>query len=495
MLKFGEYQPDLAAFENEGVTEAKNVLPGSDNYKPFPSSSTSSENALDDTCIGAIAVRDNTTSALTYNFAGTLSKLYLLEDGTWTDVSKSGGYSGGSEDDRWEFVQIGDEIIATNFVDDIQTYTLGTSSTFADLGGSPPKARTLAKVREFLVVGNTFDASDGNKPQRVRWAGIGTTDSWTVSASTQADFQDLDNNGGWIQKIVGSEYGGIIFQEYAITRMTYVGSPAVFQFDQVHDVRGAISSGGVISTGDFVAYIGQDGFYMFDGQTSIAIGTNKINNTFFNEFNVDFADHISAAVYPDQQIIVWAYPTNSSTDGTADRLLFYNYASNANKRWSYAVVDSEVIFVSLSEGYTLEELDNVSTNIDELPYSLDSRAWTGGEKTFAHINTSHELALFSGTAMDAVIDTPEIQINPGNRSLLTLIRPYIDGSGTVTVQVGARNTLSDSVSYNSTVTANAKGFCHVRANARYHRARVNITGGFTDAQGIDILKSRKQGIY
>ena len=139
------------------------------------------------------------------NFAGTLTTLEKLNtDNTWSDVKKLGGYTTAA-DDMWEFVQWDDQVIATNFGDPIQSFDLSSSSLFADLAASAPKARHITVVREFVVVGNTNDATDGNVPFRVRWGPIGDpAGDWAVSAATQADFQDLSADDGWVMGIVGS---------------------------------------------------------------------------------------------------------------------------------------------------------------------------------------------------------------------------------------------------------------------------------------------------
>lgn len=497
MIKFGEYMPDDVAFENKGATVANNVLPGDDDYKSVPSASDLSSNSLSAACIGAFAARDPQDGGIVYNFAGTLDAIYLLDDGTFTDVSQAGGYNGASDDDRWEYIQVGAEILATNYQDNIQTYTIGASSNFADLGGSPPKARHIAKVGEFVVVGNTYDASDGYKPQRVRWAGIGTTDSWTVSSTTQADYQDLDNNGGWVQGIVGGEFGGLIFQEYAITRMTYVGSPVVFQFDEVKGANGALCPGGIINVGDFVAYIGQDGFYLFDGQTSIPIGTNKVNSSFLDELDINYVANVQAALYPNEQIVAWSYPTESRETTLNDKIIFYNYAPTAKKRWSVASITASSIYTALQEGYTLEQLDDFgagSQTLETLPFSLDSRVYSGNSKLFGVFGSNNKLQVLNGVALDATIETGEVQLYPGERANVTEVRPYIDGaSATVTMQIGTRNTLADNVSWSSAVSLNDSGYAPVRSNARYHRLRVNISGNFNAAQGVDVLSSSQAG--
>jgi hypothetical protein len=190
-----------------------------------------------------------------FNYAGDISDLYRLADTTWTNATRatSGNYSV-AEEDFWEFAQWGERVLATNFVNDIQAITAGASN-FATLAGTPPKARHMAVVRDFLVLGNVTDYSTGaSVANRVHWSGFNNIETYEPAAATQADYQDLQGSGGHVQKVVGGEYG-IIFQERSIWRMTYVGSPLVFQFDEVERGRGTPVPGSVVNYGSTIFYL------------------------------------------------------------------------------------------------------------------------------------------------------------------------------------------------------------------------------------------------
>lgn len=487
-VKFGEYTPDLPPMDNQGVTVALNVLPFGDSYKSFPSISIYS-NALTARCQGATSGRDAAGNA--FNFAGDASKLKRLSSASWANVSKVGGYTTGAEE-RWSFTQWGSQILATNFADPIQEYGMGTSSVFADLGGTPPQARYINVVRANVVVANTNDASDGLVPHRVRWSGVGDATAWTPSVTTQSDFQDLDGEGGFCQQIVGGEVGTIL-QERSIWRMTYVGSPLIYQFDEVERGRGTPAPGSVNKIGSAIPYLGIDGFYIFDGQQSIPIGTNKIDKTFYADLDQSYLNRISSTIDPINQIIFWASPGQQNTGGNPNRIYAYNYSPNASKRWAYAEQDIEYIYRSLAEGYTLEGLDAVSSSLDALGFSLDSRIWTGNSALFSGFDSSHRQVNFTGTAKEATIETQEVELTPNMRTNVQEIRPFIEGFTTCTIQIGGRNSLADSVTWGMVITANNAGNFPCRSNYRYHRMRVNLSGAFSHAQGLNIVKTSMRG--
>ncbi len=488
IIEFGEYTPDLPDYKNPGSTEAKNVTPSGTSYKQFLGPTVLSSDAVDDTCRGAFSTRDADGNSTT--FVAVDDKLYKYDSNSHTDES-NGTYNLGT-DERWEFTQLGFTVVASNIADNMQQWTLGTSTDFADLDAGAPKARHIGTVRTFLVAGNTDDA-DGVLPHRVRWSAIGDPTDWTVSSATQSDYQDLAGEGGWVQRIIGGEYG-VVFLEREIYRMTYVGSPVVFQFDAVEKHRGTPAPGSCIKVGNWIFYLADDGFYIFDGQESIPIGANRIDRTFWADVDPAYLWNIWTAVDPDDKIIYCAYPNNDATAGRPNRILMYNYAPNATRRWSYAETDMAMIFNQQAEGYTLEGLDAVSSDLDALAFSLDSRAWTNNQTVLAGYNSANKLVTFSGDPLDAVLETTEAALKEGRRCRITRTRPLVEGSNaTITLQVGEKNKTNEAVSWQGVRSQLSSGDIPVRSNAFYHRFRANISGGFDHAIGVEVYDPMDAG--
>lgn len=493
MLKFGEYLPDVTPLENPGLQDCRNVLPKTAGYSPVPSAVVQSTNAMDGRAQGAFSCRvTQSADGAIYTFVGTADKLYSYGPTSFSDVSKVGGYHV-LADDTWEFAQWNNTVIATNISDPMQVITLG-SPPFANLAGTPPQARHIAAVDNFIVVGNTYDAVDLYVPHRVRWSAIGDPTSWTVSATTQAGYLDLDAADGYIQKVVGGEFG-LIFQERAITRMSYIGAPLVWQFDKLESDRGALAANSVVAVGDRVVYLSEDGFMAFDGEQSIPIGDAKVDETFFANVDIANLTHMSVALYPTENIIVWSFASLDSTGLLNDTLFFYNYSPNSQQRWAYAKMDNYQLLTPISQGYTLDGLDVVSTNLDTgIIYSLDSKVWQGSLNLLATITSDFKLAIVNGPPLDATIETGESWLEQPNRTFISLIRPHINlAQGTVTVQIAARNLESEPISYGPVCTMNNQGYVPVRANGRFMRAVFNITGSFQNAQGFDLVTQTNVG--
>jgi hypothetical protein len=478
VIEFPEWLPDLPDFEG-GMTEAKNVLPAERGYRSF-GSLVSFSNALDSACIGAFSAID--AAGNVYNYAGDAAKLYERSSNSYTDVSVVGGYNT-ADGEWWEFVRWNDDIFATNYSDPIQEITMG-GANFANLGGSPPQARHIAVVGDFVVVGNTVDGTFGTVPNKVRWCAIGDPTDWTIDPLTQADYQDLKGSGGQVQKVIGGEYG-VIFQERSIQRMTYVGSPVIFQFDEVEQNHGTPAPQSVVAHRDMIYYLGQDGFYVFDGARSRPIGKNKVDKSFFAEVNQSNLHKITGVVDPINSIVMWGYPTGSNT--TNNKIIAYNWST---QRWSYGEIENQFLVWHIPDGYTLDELDPFGT-LETLPFSLDSRQWVGSGISLSAFDSTNKQGVFTGSDNDAVLETAEFEAAPGMFSTVKGVRPIVESGDSVSVRVGYRNRSADTVTYTASQSINAIGNADVRVGARYHRAEVTITPPFSNALGVDIDASQQ----
>jgi hypothetical protein len=485
-IPFGEWLPDLPSLNNPGATVAKNVLPDIKSYRPFQKLTTYS-NALASRCQGAIIARDATGNY--YNFAGDSVRLYSLSNLTWNNVTRlAGGDYQTAAADYWEFTQFGNLVIGVNGSDANfpQAITLGAAN-FANLVGDPPRAKHIASVRDFVVIGNI--SATATEPQMVRWCAINNAGSWTPDAATMADFQNLPGDGGHVQKVVGGEYG-VIFQERAIYRMDWAGSPLVFQFNKVHTNIGTPAPQSVVSYRNFVFFLSEDGFYMFDGSNVKPIGQNKVDRTFFNDLDGNFTYRINAAVDPIRKIVTWAYPSVNAINGNPDRVLVYNWGAD---RWSRIEdLQIELMFRHATTALTLEGLDATNPNIDLMQVPFDSQQWIGGSYQLGAFDSQHRLSIFNGSAMPATVETGEYQFNRDVDGLtyVTEVRPVTEGFViSASIAIGTRIKNSESAVYAVAVAPGSSGFASVRSTARFHRFRMETENGstFDHLQGLDIL--------
>lgn len=480
-VPFGEWMPD-APPRKAGATVAKGVIAAEGAYRPIPGLTTTATSILTARNQGARAFYDADGNVEV--FAGDASKLYRLNGAVFDD--KSGATYACPSDAVWQFALYGTKVIAVNPIDNVQFFDFDSSTTFDDLAGSPPKARHVGRIGDFLVLGDIQTAPI--RASRVQWCAIGDVENWTINGTNQADYQDLSEDGGRIQGIFNVYETGFIFQERNITRMSYAGLPTVFQFDVVEQNQGSIvGAHAMVQHQSNIFYIGDNGFFVWNGQTSLPISDNKVAAYFLNDLNFTYRHNIFGAFDFTNRAVWWAYPSGSNQ--YPDKLIIYSIKEN---RWTYDDSFSlESIFVIPKAGVTLDDLDSISGSLDALPVSLDSSVWLSSAIRIGGFNRSHELVEFTGANRAATLETAEFQPEVMKRVFVNEVWPMVDddASLTVTAQVGMRDQrLGDTLTYSSASARNATGLCPVRSSGRFGRIRLSLPAGanWTHAEGIQV---------
>lgn len=150
-----------------------------------------------------------------------------------------------------------------------------TTYTVSTLGG----ARCCGTVGRFIVAAPASSAYD------VRWCAIDDPTDWPTpntddARSKQAGQQPLSPEHGWVTAIAGNDFYGYVFQERAITKMTYVGGDVVFAFDTFEEDRGCERTGMMVAVDDMVFFKSDRGYHVVqDGQVT-DIGYGKVDDTY-----------------------------------------------------------------------------------------------------------------------------------------------------------------------------------------------------------------------
>jgi hypothetical protein len=407
-------------------------------------------------------------------FAGSQTNLYKLDSADMSLDDVSGSTYATPTDQRWRFTQFGNRVIAANGADKLQGWLLGTSTAWADLAADAPTSRFVTVVRDFVVTGHV----SASLPFRVKWSALNDETSWTNSATTQSDFQEIPD-GGAIVGVTGGEFG-LILMDRSIYRMTYVGSPLVFQFDNISRNLGCYEANSVIQYQGLTFFLADDGFYACDGQNVVSIGGEKVDRFFFSDVDEEYLFNMSAAIDPIKNLVIWAYP-HKGQGGNVSRLLIYNFQT---KKWSSGVTDVDRIASSSSPSTTLEGLDVISSSIDALGTSFDSRIWLGGKLLFAGVR-GNKVVTFTGANSTATIQTGELSLE-NRKTAITMVQPIVD-NGSCNVAVFSRDLLNTQVVFGSTTAADSENRVSLRSMGRFHRLQFNPTGANWDsAIGADV---------
>lgn len=537
-IGFQEWMPDQPSI-TENLQDANNVTPLMIGYAPFNLATEFSGAASEDLNNSFVGKFSDSTQV----FAGGPTKLFKLgaSDTTLTNVSKSGGYTGLT---RWSFCQFGDSVIAANNSARLQYWTLGSSSLFADLAADAPIAKYVAVVRDFVVTANLGNGTDPNK---VQWSDLNNETVWTSGAASQADFQIIPD-GGDIVGITGGEIG-IIFLERAIVRMSYIGSPFFFQFDNISRNLGCITNGSIAQYGGLSFFLSDEGFYSCDGKGVANIGANKIDKWFFNNADINAIDNMSSAVDPVNKVVIWNYANIFG----GRSLLIYNWQV---KKWTRGSTDVDYMSLAAtarSSDVTIDNLyrsaisnvvrtSNVVTVTTSTPHNLIAGnkvtveavtntgingnftiASTPTTTTFTYAQTGTNISTGADTGfvwgsidnIDSSLDNrvwtrglfvlagvrgPNIvtftgdnasanlttgDIESGYDSVVTLARLQID-NGSGEVAVASRTNLDGNIQFGNLVPATSENRVPLRSFGRYHRFNVVPTGNWNSMLSIDV---------
>jgi hypothetical protein len=491
-ISFGPYEPDSTSVETQKTVYVKNVVPKSDGYGPVPDL-VSFTQALPSRCLGFFTCVDSANTV--HVFGATATKLYKLDSATraWADVSKSGSYSV-SDRDFWDFDIFGSQVIAVANANNPQVFTLGSSAAFADLGGTPPQARRVNIIGDFVVLtGLTAN------PSRIQWSGINNATQWTPGTNS-SDYQDFPD-GGYVRGVGGGEFG-LVFQDTAIRRMIFNPSGTeIFDFSRVSEDRGLYMPYSLAKSHQSMFFFAADGFYRVDSTGGLTpIGSNRNNQTFINDADLTSPRYMMGTADPLTQRIVWVYKSKANTNpNILDKKLFYDWSLD---RWSYAEANCEFLDQASPLSTSLESLDALVApgafssgyssgfaifgGIDSLPFSLDSYVSTTQPK-LAAFGIDHALGFFEGPPLEAIVDTSEGAIGEGQRLMVRGVAPISDATSAY-VSVQTRERLKDIAITKAETALGATGYCPQRVSGRFLTAKVRIPAGvaWTFARGVEV---------
>lgn len=535
-LTIGEYRPDVSDLNGASTSLVLNVLPRSDGYGPMRGLSVFTDE-LAAQGRGVFFARNTDGSVLI--FVGTQSRLYVLNNTTlkWKDVSKGGtDYPSLSADANWTFAQFNSVVVACQENTPPQAYTIGSSTAFGDLGGSPPQAAYVTVVNRFLVLSGLLSF-----PRRVQWSGLNAITTWT-SGVTYSDYQDLPD-GGNTKGVVGGELG-IIVQSSSLRRMTFSpGADIIFQIDRIARDIGTAMPYSLVDANGTIAFYSTKGFVLVDGAGGIKpIGKERVDRTFLGVVDPANPQLVIGASKPGSNLIFWAYRTLLYNGAGFDKILAYDTVLD---RWSPIDFEGQYLGSVARPGLTLENLDTIgSTDVvgaaDNGSGLIrievgDTTGWTTGDiktvasvegtteangtwtitvvdgthidlqgSTFANtytgsgyvagsiddmtvsldefstatvdelgaIDSNGALGFFSGDTLEATVETAE-QSAVDKRLFVRGYYPVTDAA-TVYASTGKRENMSATPVYSSEAVVNGSGFCPQRASARLARARLRF---------------------
>jgi hypothetical protein len=394
----------------------------------------------------------------------------------------------------WSVAQYGALLYAVNGVDPIQRLSIesGTVEDVPDLPLLNLTAKSIAVVREFVVIGDVF-WNDGvsREPQLVRWSGIRRPESWARDASgTQAD-QAFMSDIGNVQAVVGGAFGLILGTE-GLKRMDYQGPPIPFRFETLETDIGCELSRSVVKVGDKVFWWSRRGWRMSTGGPSEPIGVGKVDNFFRRRMNFGSPPgRLSALALPDQPVVLWAYVSVDSPDDWADEVLAYNYERGW---WTRGRFHCQVLGTA---GQPSPVTDDPATWPTEFTDEYDGL--TDGINAVRLFPAAMARGYLCGLQTDYTTPgefvTTEREITPGRTTRVTRVLPLVHAAPYCDVEVLSRDTQKDDQVRTRGPFGASKlsGTVPCLATGRYMRFHL-ITPGYQRAQGVQLLEFSDGGV-
>ncbi len=349
---------------------------------------------------------------------------------------------------------------------------------FAALAGTPPQARTVAAIGDFL-----FLAGLSSNNRKIRWSAINDITGWTIGTNL-CDEQEFPE-GGPVMGVAGSEIGYVL-QDRCIRTMQFLPGDTnfIFTFSRVLKERGCISPYGFVTVGNTLYFSSEDGFYALLGQQVFTIGQDKVNEWF--QLNSDIARRgLVQCVSANRPYVFWAY--YGTAGGQAyDKIVLFDWSQ---QKWARGSVSACVWAVLATTGLDLDTdgAEPGDSLADSTALSLDSAAYIGGRPVVGAIDASGYLSSLGGPNLQATLETAEMHLVPGYRAFVSSVYPIGDVADG-TIATSTRERLQDTPVWGSPVPLEITGSAAVYSSARLHRFRYVLPAGgvWTHAQGTQV---------
>jgi hypothetical protein len=481
MIKLLGFTPDVDQTTPGAILDCQNLIPGLKAMKAARTPITAPQGALPAICKGMfLAVKlDGTVRTI----AGTQVGLYEAASGSWTDVSRGGGYTGGI-DSRWRFTQYGNVTIASNKADEMQGSLTGA---FANVSASAPKAAIVESINNFVFAADTSEVTFGDSPNRWWCSALGDYTNWTPNIDTQSVTGQLLDTSGKITAMRRLGNNLVIYKDKAMYLGQYQGPPLVWTFPKLPGEIGAPGQEAVVNIETAHIFVGPDDFYMFDGSRPRSMNA-PLREWFFSRLNNQFAFRIIGTHDRANSLVRFYYPSQTG-GGVIDSCVVYNYRSD---KWGVNDITIEMAGEYATPALTYDQLGTLFGTYDDFPaIPYDAPFWTATTVVPAIFGTSHQIQTLSGSAGTAFFTTGDV----GQDSVMTFVRRlrnrYADDPTSATLQTYYRDNLGGSVTADFLVTESRGKFDFMR-NARWHRFMCSLVGEF-EIYGFE-LDAETQGL-
>lgn len=460
------FTPDMDPTAPGVILECSEVVGTDVGMKAAPTSTSVGLPALAAACRGAAVLRNLSDNRRL--IAGTAAALFEAGASSWTDVSRVGGYSLGT-DDRWSFAQFGNAALASSIANKIQR---SLSGAFADIA-SAPQAKIIFSVQAFVMALHTNDAGFGDSPDRWWCCAASDETNWTPSVSTQAGTGRLVSTPGPLT--AGARLGddAVAYKKRALYLGRYSGGAEIWNWTLISAEIGCVGQDAAVDIGVAHIFVAEDDIYMFDGIRPQSIATGKVRQWFVDDRDPAYA-YRTRILWDRQNALAWIFYASNGSAGAVDSGLVYHTKSG---RWGVVARNVEAAVAYFSASITYDGGASFITTYDSGPsITYDSPFWVAGTETPAIFETDHIVKTLSGTPSSSSFTTGDMG-DEDSYSFSDQFKVRYKRSPTSATVTGYTKDDGGSLTLSSASSVSRNdGAFDVRQSGRWHRFKVDQTG-------------------
>lgn len=173
----------------------------------------------------------------------------------------------------------------------------------------------------------------GGNPRLISFSDQEDAETWSPTATNLAGSITLQTSGS----IIGAKrYKNdlLIFTDQDVHRMYYVGAPLGYGIEKVGDGCGAISPRSIVSTSNFVSWIGANTPFVYDG--AVRPLKSDVSDFLYDDLNRNYGELVAGGNNAEFNEVWWFFPIGENQYNT--KYITWNYAENL---WAVGELDRQ----------------------------------------------------------------------------------------------------------------------------------------------------------